>query len=80
MDDGCIDIIGARLAPLGFSLEKMRCSEVDNLWARRGNDGPLLCFAGHTDVVPTGPVNKWDSDPFAPTVRDGMLYGAARPT
>ncbi|MDZ4202474.1 MAG: succinyl-diaminopimelate desuccinylase [Gallionella sp.] len=75
MDDGCIDIIGARLAPLDFSLEKMRCSEVDNLWARRGNDGPLVCFAGHTDVVPTGPVNKWDSDPFTPTVRDGMLYG-----
>ncbi|MFZ3018584.1 MAG: succinyl-diaminopimelate desuccinylase [Gallionella sp.] len=75
MDDGCIDIIGARLAPLDFSLEKMRCSEVDNLWARRGNDGPLLCFAGHTDVVPSGPVNKWDSDPFTPTVRDGMLYG-----
>ncbi|MDP2142643.1 MAG: succinyl-diaminopimelate desuccinylase [Gallionella sp.] len=75
MDDGCIDIIGARLAPLDFSLEKMRCSEVDNLWARRGNDGPLVCFAGHTDVVPTGPVNKWNSDPFTPTVRDGMLYG-----
>jgi succinyl-diaminopimelate desuccinylase len=75
MDDGCIDIIGARLAPLGFSLEKMPCGEVDNLWARRGDNGPLVCFAGHTDVVPTGPVNKWDSDPFAPTVRGGMLYG-----
>ncbi|MCK9201846.1 MAG: succinyl-diaminopimelate desuccinylase [Gallionella sp.] len=74
-DDGCIDIIGARLAPLTFNVEKMRCGEVDNLWARRGNDGPLLCFAGHTDVVPSGPVNKWDSDPFTPTVRDGMLYG-----
>lgn len=75
LDDGCLDIIGARLAALGFGLEKMRCGEVDNLWARRGNDGPLVCFAGHTDVVPTGPVNKWDSDPFTPTVRDGMLYG-----
>ena len=74
-DDGCIDIIGARLAPLGFSLEKMRCGEVDNLWARRGNAGPLVCFAGHTDVVPTGPLEKWDSDPFTPAVRDGMLYG-----
>ena len=75
MDDGCIDVIGARLAPLDFSLEKMRRSEVDNLWARRGNAAPVVCFAGHTDVVPTGPVNKWDSDPFTPTVRDGMLYG-----
>jgi succinyl-diaminopimelate desuccinylase len=75
MDDGCIDIIGARLAPLDFSLEKMRHSEVDNLWARRGETSPVLCFAGHTDVVPTGPVNKWDSAPFTPSVRDGMLYG-----
>jgi succinyl-diaminopimelate desuccinylase len=75
IDDGCIDIIGARLAPLQFDLEKMRHSEVDNLWARRGHTAPLICFAGHTDVVPSGPVNKWDSDPFTPTVRDGMLYG-----
>ena len=74
-DEGCLDLIGARLAPLGFSLEKMRCGEVDNLWARRGNTGPLVCFAGHTDVVPSGPVNQWHSDPFAPEVRDGMLYG-----
>ena len=75
MDDGCIDILGARLAPLGFGLEKMRHSEVDNLWARRGDAAPVICFAGHTDVVPTGPVNRWDNDPFVPTVRDGMLYG-----
>ncbi|HCI13975.1 MAG: succinyl-diaminopimelate desuccinylase [Gallionellales bacterium GWA2_60_142] len=74
-DDGCLDIIGTRLAPLDFSLEKMCCDEVDNLWARRGSDGPLVCFAGHTDVVPSGPVEKWGSDPFTPTVRDGMLYG-----
>ncbi|OGS98433.1 MAG: succinyl-diaminopimelate desuccinylase [Gallionellales bacterium RIFCSPLOWO2_12_FULL_59_22] len=74
-DDGCLDIIGARLAPLGFSLEKIRCGEVDNLWARRGNGGPLMCFAGHTDVVPSGPLDKWRSDPFIPAVRDGMLYG-----
>jgi succinyl-diaminopimelate desuccinylase len=74
-DDGCLDIIGTRLAPLGFSLEKMRCGEVDNLWARRGVGAPLVCFAGHTDVVPTGPVNQWHSDPFTPAVRDGMLYG-----
>jgi len=74
-DDGCLDLIGARLAPLGFSLEKIRCGEVDNLWARRGNAGPLVCFAGHTDVVPTGPLDQWHSDPFTPEVRDGMLYG-----
>ena len=74
-DDGCLDIIGNRLTPLDFSLEKMRCNEVDNLWARRGNASPVICFAGHTDVVPTGPVEKWLSDPFTPTVRDGMLYG-----
>ncbi len=74
-DDGCMNIIGARLSPLQFNLEKMRRGEVDNLWARRGTASPVVCFAGHTDVVPTGPVNKWDSDPFAPSVRDGMLYG-----
>ncbi len=75
LDDGCFDIIGAHLAPLAFSLEKMRHGEVDNLWARRGKTSPLICFAGHTDVVPTGPTSQWDSDPFTPTVRDGMLYG-----
>jgi len=74
-DEGCLDIIGARLTPLGFDLEKMRHSAVDNLWARRGDAAPLVCFAGHTDVVPTGPVERWDSDPFTPAVRDGMLYG-----
>ena len=75
MDDGCIDTIGARLAPLAFNLEKMRHGEVDNLYARRGHTAPVVCFAGHTDVVPTGPLDKWDSAPFTPTVRDGMLYG-----
>lgn len=74
-DDGCLDIICARLEPLGFKLEKMRHSNVDNLWARRGNSSPILCFAGHTDVVPTGPRDQWISDPFTPTVHDGKLYG-----
>lgn len=75
VDDGCLDIIGARLASLGFSLERMRYGEVDNLWARRGNTAPLVCFAGHTDVVPTGPLDQWNSDPFTPEVRNDMLYG-----
>jgi succinyl-diaminopimelate desuccinylase len=74
-DEGCLPLIGARLEPLGFELEMMRYGDVDNLWARRGSGGPVVCFAGHTDVVPTGPVEKWHSDPFTPTVRDGMLYG-----
>ena len=75
LDEGCLGIIGARLQPLGFKLEMMRCGNVDNLWARRGNSGPVICFAGHTDVVPTGPLDKWVSDPFTPTIRDGLLYG-----
>jgi succinyl-diaminopimelate desuccinylase len=74
-DEGCIELVSARLAPLGFNLERMRCGEVDNLWARRGSVQPLLCFAGHTDVVPPGPVDQWRSEPFTPTVRDGVLYG-----
>ena len=74
-DEGCLDIIGTRLAAQDFKLEKMRHGEVDNLWARRGNTSPVICFAGHTDVVPTGPADKWDSPPFEPTVRDGMLFG-----
>ncbi|HUX90091.1 MAG TPA: succinyl-diaminopimelate desuccinylase [Gallionellaceae bacterium] len=74
-DEGCLNIIGQRLEKIGFKLEMIRSSEVDNLWARRGNSGKLVCFAGHTDVVPTGPVDKWVSAPFTPTIRDGMLYG-----
>lgn len=75
LDEGCLDIIGARLQPLSFKLERMRFGDVDNLWARRGNSGPVVCFAGHTDVVPTGPLDKWVSDPFKPMIRDGLLYG-----
>ncbi len=74
-DDGCMDVIGEHLSPLRFKLEKMHHGGVDNLWARRGTTSPVVCFAGHTDVVPTGPADKWHSDPFTPTVRDGMLYG-----
>ena len=74
-DGGCMDIIGARLAPLGFTLEYINRNGVTNLWARRGAQAPLFVFAGHTDVVPTGPLDKWTSPPFAPEIRDGMLYG-----
>jgi succinyl-diaminopimelate desuccinylase len=74
-DEGCLEIIAERLTPLAFILEKMRCGNVDNLYAKRGNSGPIVCFAGHTDVVPTGPVERWDSAPFTPTIRDGLLYG-----
>ena len=74
-DNGCQDIMIGRLEKIGFGIERIRCGVVDNLWARRGMTGPLLCFAGHTDVVPTGPVDKWDSDPFIPVVRNGRLYG-----
>lgn len=74
-DGGCMDIIGARLAPLGFTLEYINRNGVTNLWARRGTQAPLFVFAGHTDVVPTGPLDKWTSPPFAPEIRDGMLYG-----
>ena len=78
-DGDCQAIIGERLAKIGFHLEPMAFGDgadrVQNLWARRGKSGPVLCFAGHTDVVPTGPLDQWNSDPFEPTVRDGRLYG-----
>ena len=74
-DAGCQDLIAARLAALGFAIEPMPFGEVKNLWARRGAARPLLVFAGHTDVVPTGPLAQWDSPPFEPEIRDGMLYG-----
>jgi succinyl-diaminopimelate desuccinylase len=74
-DGGCQDFISARLLAAGFQCEPMRFGEVSNLWARRGKAAPLLCFAGHTDVVPTGPLSEWHSDPFVPTLRDGKLYG-----
>ncbi|MEW6120565.1 MAG: succinyl-diaminopimelate desuccinylase [Pseudomonadota bacterium] len=78
-DAGCHDLIAARLDTLGFHIERHRHNGVDNLWARRGQVPPLVCFAGHTDVVPTGPLDAWESDPFTPMVRDGKLYarGAA---
>jgi succinyl-diaminopimelate desuccinylase len=74
-DAGCLDLIVEHLQPLNFHIEKISRNGVDNLWARRGTAAPLICFAGHTDVVPTGPLDQWTSDPFTPTVRDGVLYG-----
>ncbi|TCV90138.1 succinyl-diaminopimelate desuccinylase [Sulfurirhabdus autotrophica] len=74
-DAGCQEILIDHLEKLGFKIEKMRFGNVDNFWARRGTTAPIICFAGHTDVVPTGPIEKWDSEPFTPTIRDGMLYG-----
>jgi succinyl-diaminopimelate desuccinylase len=74
-DGGCQEVIAARLKKLGFTVESMPFGEVANLWARRGAAAPLFVFAGHTDVVPTGPVEQWQSPPFAPEIRDGYLYG-----
>ena len=76
VDEGCQELMMRRLAAVGFELEPMRIQDVDNFWARRGGEGPVLCFAGHTDVVPTGPVEKWQYDPFAVCIdEDGMLCG-----
>jgi len=74
-DCGCQQVLAERLKPLGFRCEPMRFGDVDNLWARRGGTHPVVCFAGHTDVVPTGPLSEWHSDPFVPTIRDGKLFG-----
>jgi succinyl-diaminopimelate desuccinylase len=74
-DGGCQDLLAARLEAAGFRCERLRCGEVSNLWARRGSGRPVLCFAGHTDVVPPGPLEQWHSDPFTPVQRDGKLFG-----
>lgn len=74
-DRGCLDLIERRLSASGFHLERMPFGAVDNLWAVHGEAPPLLCFAGHTDVVPTGPREEWRSDPFEPVIKDGLLYG-----
>ena len=74
-DQGCLDVIGERLAAIGFVNERLPFGPVNNLWARRGRAAPMLCLAGHTDVVPAGPREDWASDPFVPQIRDGRLYG-----
>jgi succinyl-diaminopimelate desuccinylase len=74
-DAGCQQLLGERLAAIDFSLESMMFSDTTNLWARRGNEGPVFCFAGHTDVVPAGAEHAWRFPPFTPTLHEGMLYG-----
>ncbi len=75
-DEGCQDVMKRRLQALGFEIETLRFGGVENFWAYRGREpGPVFCFAGHTDVVPTGPLEEWRSDPFVPAIREGMLYG-----
>jgi len=75
LDAGCQSVLISRLEAIGFDVELMHFDEVENFWARRNNDGPLFVFAGHTDVVPTGPLDKWLSDPFQPEIRKDYLYG-----
>jgi succinyl-diaminopimelate desuccinylase len=74
-DKGCQELMIARLEAIDFTVERMRFGEVDNFWARRGTEKPVLAFAGHTDVVPSGPVDQWHTPPFEPTIKDGFLYG-----
>jgi succinyl-diaminopimelate desuccinylase len=74
-DAGCQALIAARLAPLGFAGEPLSSGGVENVWLRRGTASPIVCFAGHTDVVPPGPLDRWRSDPFTPSERNGRLYG-----
>src|SRR5579859_5278288 len=74
-DEGCQAVMSERLAAVGFKIEPLRYGSVENFWATHGSGGPVFCFAGHTDVVPTGPLEEWKTDPFVPSVRDGVLYG-----
>ncbi|MDT8398105.1 MAG: succinyl-diaminopimelate desuccinylase [Pseudomonadales bacterium] len=74
-DAGCQAVLCERLSAMDFSIETLPFGKVSNFWARRGREAPLLCFAGHTDVVPPGPLSSWDSDPFKPLIKDGFLYG-----
>jgi succinyl-diaminopimelate desuccinylase len=74
-DDGCLSLLASRLSTAGFRCERLDRGPVGNLWARHGSSRPLVCLAGHVDVVPPGPVGEWTSDPFTPTERDGFLYG-----
>jgi succinyl-diaminopimelate desuccinylase len=74
-DEGCQTLMAKRLEALGFTIEPMIFEDTTNLWARRGTQGPVFCFAGHTDVVPTGDISRWHTPPFVPTIIDGYLHG-----
>jgi succinyl-diaminopimelate desuccinylase len=74
-DGGCQKIMTDRLRAIGFRVEPLKFGPVENFWATHGDGGPVLCFAGHTDVVPTGPLDQWQTDPFEPIIRDGLLFG-----
>jgi succinyl-diaminopimelate desuccinylase len=74
-DGGCQAVMIQRLQAIGFTVENLRYGPVDNFWATHGSGGPVFCFAGHTDVVPSGPLDEWQSDPFLPVIKDGLLYG-----
>tara|TARA_Y100001936_G_scaffold253037_1_gene315479 strand:- start:21810 stop:22943 length:1134 start_codon:yes stop_codon:yes gene_type:complete len=74
-DSGCQDILINRLKKIGFNIENFEFNGVKNIWARRGVSAPVICFAGHTDVVPAGPLEHWESDPFIPVIRNGRLFG-----
>ncbi|MFZ1392084.1 MAG: M20/M25/M40 family metallo-hydrolase, partial [Dokdonella sp.] len=74
-DAGCQALLGERLARCGFTIENLRFGDVDNLWATHGSSGPVLVLLGHTDVVPSGPEDRWSSPPFEPTIREGHLHG-----
>jgi succinyl-diaminopimelate desuccinylase len=74
-DGGCQVLMIERLEAIGFTVEQMRFGPVDNFWAKHGRGGPVFCFAGHTDVVPPGPLHEWGDDPFVPVIKDGLLYG-----
>ena len=74
LDHGCQELMLARLEACGFSVERLLFDDVDNFWAVHGSDGPIFCFAGHTDVVPTGPVEQWTNLPFTPVIKDGLLF------
>ena len=74
-DKGCQDVLANRLRPLGFKEERLDFVDTQNIWLRRGTAKPLFVFLGHTDVVPPGPLDRWDSPPFEPSIRDDKLYG-----
>ncbi|HXA36284.1 MAG TPA: succinyl-diaminopimelate desuccinylase [Steroidobacteraceae bacterium] len=74
-DGGCQALMIERLAAIGFTVETLKFGPVENFWAKRGHGGPVFCFAGHTDVVPPGPLDEWSGDPFTPLIKEGLLYG-----